>query len=535
MVSLKLAAKPFRESARYRYQRTKTTLTDAEYSKKSKEPFYALLALPATAMGFALSVQIAALSWLLTYQYGLEITDIGLVWATWPIAGIIGQVIIGIISDNVWVWNGRRRVFIVIGGVLASLMLLALPNIGVIQAGLGFEGILGIAILVSMILDLSINVSFNPTRSVIADVTPEGRARTKGYTWMQTVSGTFGVLSYGIGAVFGNIPLLYFGVGLVLFFSVIPPFFIKEPKYLGRYGEDEGEIAEEISSTSDTTANISNASLSLILVTIRPLWGFLIYGIYAIVKRLSGFEIPGYYFEIFVLIMTIYLIGEALFKSEYGKSKEEAGKIGFQKVLAAHSFSWIGVQSMFIYFFAFVDFRMPDLTNEGVGTVVNWSFFSLNLIAAIIPVLILEPMANKFGRVKTHGTALAVMAIGYAAIVFLSDYPYVLYILMMVVGIGWASIISLPFAIMSQKIAQNQMGLYMGLFNLSVVLPQLVSSFAVGDIVEAVDNKTVLLVICSVTVAFSCLAWFLVKEPEDEMTKNPVLLDAEIEKKLDKS
>jgi maltose/moltooligosaccharide transporter len=100
-----------------------------DIQKRLTNTFYAILSLPATAMGFALSIQIAALSWLLTYKYNLSISDIGLVWATGPIAGIIGQVIIGIISDNVWVWNGRRRVFIVIGGVLASLMILALPNI----------------------------------------------------------------------------------------------------------------------------------------------------------------------------------------------------------------------------------------------------------------------------------------------------------------------------------------------------------------------------------------------------------------------
>lgn len=503
-----------------------------DIQKKLSNSFYALLALPATAMGFALSVQIAALSWLLTYQYGLEISDIGLVWATGPIAGILGQVIIGIISDNVWVWKGRRRVFIVIGGTLASLMLLALPNIGIIQASLGLEAILGIAILISMILDLSINVSFNPTRSIIADVTPEGRARTKGYTWMQTISGSFGVLSYFIGAVFGNIPLIYFGVILVFLFSVIPPFFVKEPKYLGHYGEDDKEIADEIARRDKETVSINDASLYEILKSIRPLWGFLLYGIYAIIKRLAGLEFPGYYFEIFALIVTAYLIVEALLKKEDGKSKDEAGKIGFQKILAAHSFSWIGVQSMFIYFFAFVDFRMPTLSNEEVGTVVNWSFFSLNLIAAIIPVLALEPLANKFGRVKTHAWAVSIMAVGYASIVVMGNSPYVLYILMLVVGIGWASIISLPFAIMSQKIEQNKMGLYMGLFNLSVVLPQLVASFAVGDIVETVENKTVLLVVCSLTVALSAASWFFIKEPVDEQIENPVLLDQKIDEEL---
>jgi len=499
-----------------------------DIQKRLSNSFYALLALPATAMGFALSVQIAALSWLLTYQYGLEISDIGLVWATGPIAGILGQVIIGIISDNVWVWNGRRRVFIVIGGTLASLMLLALPNLGIIQAGLGLEAILGIAIVISMILDLSINVSFNPTRSIIADVTPEGRERTKGFTWMQTISGTFGVISYFIGATVGNIELIYFGVVLVFVFSVIPPFFIKEPKYLGRYGEDEKEIDKE-DVADEIPGSVNDASLAEILKGIRPLWGFLIYGIYAIIRRLTGLEVPGYYFEIFALVLSFLLIAQALFKSEEGKSKEEAGKIGFQKVLAAHSFSWIGVQSMFIYFFAFVDFRMPGMADEEVGTVVNWSFFSLNLVAAIIPVLALEPLANKFGRVKTHATSLLIMAAGYFCIVLAGSSPYVVYGLMTIVGIGWASIISLPFAIMSQKIQQNKMGLYMGLFNLSVVLPQLVSSFAVGDIVESVENKTVLMIICTVTVAFSAIAWYLVKEPVDEQTDNPALIDEKIE------
>jgi MFS family permease len=502
-----------------------------DIQKRLSNSFYALLALPATAMGFALSVQIAALSWILTYQYGLEISDVGLVWATGPIAGILGQVIIGIISDNVWVWNGRRRVFIVVGGTLASLMLLALPNLGLIQASLGLEAILGIAILISMILDLSINVSFNPTRSIIADVTPEGRERTKGYTWMQTVSGTFGVLSYFIGATLGNIFLIYFSVGLVFFFSVLPPFFVKEPKYLGRYGEDEDDIAKE-AAEEDVAGSINDASLAEILKSIRPLWGFLIYGIYAIVKRLSGLEFPGYWFEIFALGLSLLLIAQALIKSEDGKSKEEAGKIGFQKVLAAHSFSWIGAQSMFIYFFAFVDFRMPGFSGQEVGDVVNWSFFSLNLVAAIIPVLALEPLANRFGRVKTHAYSLVVMSIGYASIVVLGDSPYVLYILMMIVGVGWASIISLPFAIMSQKISQNKMGLYMGLFNLSVVLPQLMSSFAVGDLVQTFDNKTVLLVICSITVAISAICWFMVKEPKDEMTENPALMDEKIDEKL---
>ncbi len=90
-----------------------------DIQKKLTRSFFVLLTLPATAMGFALSVQISALSWILATKYHLEIEEIGLVWAAGPIAGILGQVIIGVISDKVWFWNGRRRPFILIGGVLA--------------------------------------------------------------------------------------------------------------------------------------------------------------------------------------------------------------------------------------------------------------------------------------------------------------------------------------------------------------------------------------------------------------------------------
>ena len=263
-----------------------------EGQKTLTSSFFGLLSLPATAMGFALSVQISALSWILTTKYGLDIHEVGLVWAAGPIAGILGQVIIGVISDKVWFWNGRRRPFILIGGVLATLMLLALPGIDIISASLGGVGILGVAIAVALTLDLAINVSFNPTRSLIADVTPEGESRTKGYTWMQTISGTFGVLAYAVGAVWGNYVLIYSGAGLVFLFSVVPTLFIEEPRELRTGGVE----------SDDSTASPGN-----LLRIIRPLWGFLIYAVYAMTMRVVGVQSPGYYVEMICAVLTVYL------------------------------------------------------------------------------------------------------------------------------------------------------------------------------------------------------------------------------------
>ncbi len=214
--------------------------------QKFSNSFYAILSLPATAMGFALCVQISALSWILSTQYKLDIHEVGIVWAAGPIAGILGQVMVGIISDKVWFWGGRRRPFILIGGTIAAISLLALTNLRGIS---NFSGInvLVVAIMVALTLDLAINISFNPTRSIIADVTPEGEKRTKGYTWMQTVSGMFGVLAYAIGAYFGNYTLIYFSIVLVFFFSIIPVFFITEPKELLGNSENSKETKRSTS------------------------------------------------------------------------------------------------------------------------------------------------------------------------------------------------------------------------------------------------------------------------------------------------
>ncbi len=466
------------------------------FQKNLTVGFYSVLSLPSSAMGFALSIQIAALSWLLTTQYGLDIHDVGFVWAAGPLAGILGQVIVGVISDNVWMWNGRRRPFIIIGGVLAALSLLALPNIDVINDALGINGILGVAVLVALTLDLSINVSFNPTRSIIADVTPRGHERTKGYTWMQTISGSFGVLAYAIGTYWNNYALIYLGVVLVFLMSVIPPLFIEEPKVLQQ---------------SDTAAPIQKLSFVQGLLMIQSLWGFLIYSIYAFVARFVGYQPEHYYFEVAGLLLTLFFVAQALAKKEQ-VNPDGTSEVGFKKVLAAHSFTWLGVQSMFVYMIAFVQQNLPHLEDTQTGQVISASFLVLSIVSAILPVLLLEPLAKKLGRVKVHALSITSMALAYFALSIMGNSAVSIYIIMAFLGIGWAATISLPFAIMSQKVNAAKMGLYMGLFNLSVVLPQLVASLGIGKILNQIEDKNALFIICGICLAISAIAWFTVKE-----------------------
>lgn len=471
--------------------------------KNRSRLFYAILSLPATSFGFALSVQIAALSWILTTRYGLDIHDIGLVWAAGPLAGIFGQVIIGGISDKVWLWGGRRRPFIVIGGVLASLALLALPSLDIISSALGFDGVLGVALVVVLSLDFAVNVGFNPTRSVIADVTPSGVDRTKGYTWMQTVSGTVSIGAYAIGAFYNNYVLLYVGAALVLLLSVIPTFFIEEPRVI------------ESDEQADTSA--PKISIVALLQSIQPLWGFLLYNIYAMSLRIGGIEYDHYYAEIVCGALTIALVARTLLQDDTGESASTQHQVQFRKVLAANSFSWIGAQSMFVFMVAYVQYRLPALEDVAMGQLVSMSFLVLTVVSAILPVLVLEPLSERFGRIKTHASCLAIMAIGYFAMFLVGSSPIYIYMIMVVVAVGWASMISLPFAIMSQKIDRAQTGLYMGLFNLSIVLPQLVVSLGVSLALSRATDKSLVFVIAAVSIALSAFAWLAVREDQDSM------------------
>lgn len=417
--------------------------------RRLSNSFYALTSLPATAMGFALCIQISALSWLLSTKYHLDIHEIGIVWAAGPLAGILGQVIIGFISDKTWFWGGRRRPFILIGGVLAALSVFLLPRIELVADLLGIGNLLVVAVIIALTLDLSINIGFNPTRSLIADVTPDGQARTRGYTWMQTISGFWGVMAYLIGAFIDNYTLISVGVLLVLVFSILPVLLIEEPRELAPSSQDA------VAATATD-------------------WGQL------------------------------------------------------WRLWAAHAFTWFGVQAMFVYIIAFIQQHVvaPGATGEQAaaqsGHVIAISFAVMNVVGFLLPALVLAPLVTRFGRVRTQAACIGIMALAYFAIALFARSPGTLYVLMGVVGIGWAAVVSLPFAIMSEQVDKSRMGYFMGLFNLSVVLPQLATT-VVGFVLATTADKRVLFLICGACLAVSSVLWLLVRENKTQAAAAPTL------------
>jgi len=136
----------------------------------------------------------------------------------------------------------------------------------------------------------------------------------------------------------------------------------------------------------------------------------------------------------------------------------------------------------------------------------------LNAVGFILPAFVLEPITEKIGRVKTHLTCVAIMAVGYFGIVMIGKTSIILYLLMAVCGIGWAAIVSLPFAIMSEKVNEAKMGFFMGIFNLSVVIPQLIVSLVLGYFIQEAQNKNLIFIISGTALAISAFLWLFVKE-----------------------
>ena len=423
--------------------------------QKEKSPlFYFLLSLPATAMGFALCVQLSTLSWKLD-QLGLKEADLGKVWSAGPIAGIVGQILFGLISDKAWFWGGRRRPYILIGGVITALAIFGLSQLEFLNAKFPMLGLVVCATSIALMLDLAVNIGFNPTRSLISDVTSEGADRTKGYTIMQLVSGSFGVAAYFFGALLGKEFLFYFGVVLVLLFTIIPTLLIQEPKELA----------------------VANP------------------------------------------------------KSKIQNLKSTTDWPNFLKLCFAHAFTWFGIQSMFIFFGGFLKYRISNAevesgllqqlhavfpNVESYGRMQDISFTLMFLVGSLLPAFALEPLAKKFGRVRVHLTTVAIMSASYFALYKIADSQLSVFFFMCMLGIGWGAVVSLPFAIFSEMVDKNRMGWFMGLFNLSVVIPQLLVSFTVGSFLQNSTDKSLVFLISGIALAISAVLWLLVKEKTKE-------------------
>ena len=383
-------------------------------------------------MGFA--IQNANASRILQ-TYGADVEHLSWFWIVAPLTGMIVQPIVGHYSDNTWCKLGRRRPFFLVGAIITAIALILMPNAGLfakfmpaVFVGAGFL----------MIMDASINVTMEPFRALVADMLPAKQA---------TVGFAVQTFLIGIGAVVGSwlpyVLLNWFGVGADLSESGVPlnlvySFYI---------------------------------AAAILLITI--IWKV------TITKEYSLVELAEFNGE--------SVVNERPKFSEMFRDVANMPRIMKQLGLVQF-FSWIALFGMWVYTTPAVAqqiFNETDPNTELFQTAGDWVgiLFGVYNFVAMLFALFLIPISNKLGRKTTHAIALTIGAISLISIGFITN-KNLLILPMVGVGIAWASILAMPYAMLAPNLPQNKMGVYMGIFNFFITIPQIVNALFSGLILK---------------------------------------------------
>jgi maltose/moltooligosaccharide transporter len=415
---------------------------------------------------FGFALQNGNASRILT-TFGADVEHLSWFWLAAPLTGMIVQPIIGYYSDRTWTSLGRRRPYFLGGAILASLALLFMPNANVL-VNLLPPLYVGAGIL--MIMDASFNVAMEPFRALVADLLPSDQ-RTLGFA-VQT-------FLIGLGAVLGSwLPYIFaefFGVAKVAASGEVP----------------------------------YNVTLSFYI-------GAVVFLIAILVTVVTTKEFP---------------------PDEYVKSShdEQPSKKGLLQLVSDFSampktmkqlglvqfFSWFALFSMWVFTTPAVAthvYGLPQSDHSSVqyqdaGNWVGIIFGVYNLVSAIYA-LFLPAIALKVGRKTTHAISLVAGGIGLISIYFIHD-PNLLILSMVGVGMAWASILAMPYAMLAGAIPSHKMGLYMGFFNFFITLPQIANGIIGGPIVKHLYGSQAIYSIVTAGI-FLLLGAFFVRFVEDK-------------------
>jgi maltose/moltooligosaccharide transporter len=437
---------------------------------------------------------------------GANIDDIPILWVAAPLTGLIIQPIIGYFSDRTWTRLGRRKPYFLAGAILASGALFIMPNSPVLWFAAGML----------WIMDASINVSMEPFRAFVGDNLPENQ-RTMGFA---TQSFFIGIGAY----VASKLPLMltHLGVENTAPLGIIPDS-VKYSFYIGGVAFLVSVLWTVITSKEYTPEELeafdSHQKVSYKKEERSQEW-FQANGKSHLTKGIIFFSI-GILFALAIhhydlkkdlYVLSLGLIGlgglAMIISGVLQKSNQcENGFVtimnDFQfmpkimKQLAwVQFFSWFALFSMWIYTTLAVTqhiYGTTDTTSEAYNTGANQvgeMFANYNLIAAIAAFL-LPLLAKITSRKFTHFIALTLGGLGLISIYFIKE-PTVFtmeWLPMIGVGIAWASILSIPYAMLSGALPSSKMGYYMGVFNFFIVIPQLVAASILGFLVSQFFNS----------------------------------------------
>jgi maltose/moltooligosaccharide transporter len=395
---------------------------------------------------------------------GADVHHLSLFWLAAPFAGLIVQPIIGLSSDKTWTRLGRRVPFILGGAIVSALAMFFMPNSEYFTYLLPavFFGA-----FMLLFMDTSFNITMQPFRALVGDMVSEEQ-RNIGYSIQSFL--------INAGAVVGS----------------FLPFVL-------------------------TWVGVANAPAEGQKVAPTVIWAFYIGGATLLATVL-------------VTAFTTKEYPPAEYEKYNGITREEKQKTSFMQLLKntpntmlrlgiVQFFSWFSLFLMWVYTTQGVAQNVwQTATNDGTSAIFNTAgnwvgvLFGIYSIFAALYSLGLAKIANRFGRKSTYMFSLLAGGIGLISMIFIKN-QYGLIISMLGIGIAWAAILAMPYAILSAVLPASKMGVYMGLFNATITIPQIAAGFLGGFILSLLGGQAIMmLAVAGVSMLLAGFSVYFVKE-----------------------
>ena len=394
---------------------------------------------------------------------GADVHHLSYFWLAAPLAGLFVQPIVGLSSDKTWTRLGRRIPFILGGAIVSALAMFFMPNSE--HFAQLFPAVFFGAMML-LFMDVSFNVTMQPFRALVSDMVDESQ-RNKGYSIQSFL--------INVGAVFGSLlPFLLTWWGIA----------------------NEPEAGQKVAPT--------------------VIWSFYIGGAVLLASVLwTSFRTKEYPPEEY-----------AKYNNIEEKENENPEKVSFltliknvpnamKQLAVTQFFSWFALFLMWVYTTQGIAQNIwgtTDATSNAFNEAGNWTgviFAAYSVFAALFS-LVITPLADKYGRRNVYVVSLILGGLGLLSILFIKD-KNLLFLPMIGVGIAWAAILALPYAILSSKLPAKQTGVYMGIFNATITIPQIAAGLLGGVLLSALGGTAInMLALAGVSMAVAGIAALLV-------------------------
>jgi len=394
---------------------------------------------------------------------GADVHHLSYFWLAAPLAGLFVQPIVGLSSDKTWTRLGRRIPFILGGAIVSALAMFFMPNSE--HFAQLFPAVFFGAMML-LFMDVSFNVTMQPFRALVSDMVDESQ-RNKGYSIQSFL--------INVGAVFGSLlPFLLTWWGIA----------------------NEPEAGQKVAPT--------------------VIWSFYIGGAVLLASVLwTSFRTKEYPPEEY-----------AKYNNLEEKENENPEKVSFftliknvpnamKQLAVTQFFSWFALFLMWVYTTQGIAQNIwgtTDATSNAFNEAGNWTgviFAAYSVFAALFS-LVITPLADKYGRRNVYVVSLILGGLGLLSMLFIKD-KNLLFLPMIGVGIAWAAILALPYAILSSKLPAKQTGVYMGIFNATITIPQIAAGLLGGVLLSALGGTAINMVaLAGVSMAVAGIAALLV-------------------------